>query len=82
MRWRQIEGLSSIVLCGTMAFLITAFGCRTPQRYVTAAPLRAVKAAPLEDPKIPLPDPLAADIPPAAQIAISSSRTRVFILDT
>ena len=73
MRWREIGGPSSIVLCGTMAFLISASGCRTPQRYVTAAPPRPVKAAPIEDPKIPLPDPLAADIPPGYRVEVVAS---------
>jgi len=73
MRWRQIGGLSSIVLSGTMALLISGSGCRTPQRYVTAAPPRPVKAAPIEDPKIPLPDPLAADVPPGYRVEVVAS---------
>src|SRR5437763_9597181 len=73
MHWRQIGGFSVILLCGAVAFLLVTSGCRTPQRYVTAAPLRPVKAAPIEDPKIPLPDPLTADVPPGYRVEVVAS---------
>src|SRR5882762_2884733 len=73
MRWQQIGGLSSIALCGAIAFLTATFGCRTPQRYVTAALPRPVKAAPVEDPKIPPPDPFAADVPQGYRVEVVAS---------
>ena len=73
MHWRHIGGLSSIVFGGAFLFLIAGSGCRTPQRYVTAAPPRPVNAAPVEDPKIPPPDPFAADVPQGYRVEVVAS---------
>ena len=73
MRWRQIGRVSSIALCGAFVFLIASFGCRTPQQYVVAGPERPAKAAPIEDPTIPPPDPYAADVPPGYRVEIVAS---------